>query len=144
MADKIILSDNDIKGFVFCDICAFDGYPYEKVVFKCTGFRSEDEEGFAYEYTVNAFENPDRIHVHRSFQQKNTSTDQNSHIKEQFDSINCSHCSFHRLIPTVCQDRICIECGDDHSFRGNFAEVITSIDLIPELLYCKMEALGGA
>jgi hypothetical protein len=43
-----------------------------------------------------------------------------------------------------CPDRICAECGNDHSFRGNFAEVITSIDLIPELLYDKMEALGGA
>jgi hypothetical protein len=143
MTDKITLAHYDIKDFVFCDICAYDGYPCEKVVFRYTGFRSEDEDGFAYKYTVNEFENPDRIHVHRSFQQKNTSTDQDSHIKEQFDSINCSHCSFDRLIPTVCQNRICIECGD-YSFRGNFAEVITSIDLIPELLYGKLEILGGA
>jgi hypothetical protein len=34
-----------------------------------------------------------------------------------------------------CPDRICKECGNDHSFRGNFEGVITSIDLIPELLY---------
>jgi hypothetical protein len=34
-----------------------------------------------------------------------------------------------------CPDRICAECGNDHSFRGNFEGVITSIDLIPELLY---------
>ena len=32
-------------------------------------------------------------------------------------------------------DRICPQCGNDHSFRGNFEGVITSIDLIPELLY---------
>jgi hypothetical protein len=42
-----------------------------------------------------------------------------------------------------CHDRICAECGNDHSFRGNFEGVITSIDLIPELLYNKMESLGG-
>jgi hypothetical protein len=59
-------------------------------------------------------------------------------------SINSSHCSFNRVIPAICNDIICTECGNDHSFRGNFAEVITSIDLIPELLYDKMEALGGA
>jgi hypothetical protein len=34
-----------------------------------------------------------------------------------------------------CPDRVCAECGNDHSFRGNFEGVITSIDLIPELLY---------
>jgi hypothetical protein len=34
-----------------------------------------------------------------------------------------------------CPDRICAECGNDNSFRGNFAGVITSIDFIPELLY---------
>ena|ERR687886_460634 len=79
MTDKITLSHNDIKGFVHCDICACDGYPYEKVVFRYTGFRSEDEDGFAYKYTVNDYENPDRIHIHRSLiglQQKNTSSDQ--------------------------------------------------------------------
>jgi hypothetical protein len=34
-----------------------------------------------------------------------------------------------------CPDRICTECGNDHSFSGNFEGVIGSIDLIPELLY---------
>jgi hypothetical protein len=29
---------------------------------------------------------------------------------------------------TLCQDRICLECGNDHSFRGNFEDAITSID----------------
>jgi hypothetical protein len=50
MTDKNTLADYDIKGFVHCDICACDGYPYEKVVFRYTGFRSEDEDGFAYKY----------------------------------------------------------------------------------------------
>jgi hypothetical protein len=30
-------------------------------------------------------------------------------------------------------DSICIQCGDDHSFRGNFEDAITFIDLLPEL-----------
>jgi hypothetical protein len=33
-----------------------------------------------------------------------------------------------------CPDRVCSQCGNDHSFRGNFEDVITSIDIIPTLL----------
>jgi hypothetical protein len=32
-----------------------------------------------------------------------------------------------------CPDRICIECTNDHSFRGNFEDAITSIDMLPEI-----------
>lgn len=32
-----------------------------------------------------------------------------------------------------CPDRICAECGNDHSFRGNFDDAITSIDMLPAL-----------
>ena len=32
-----------------------------------------------------------------------------------------------------CPDRICAQCGDDHSFRGNFADVLTSIDILATL-----------
>jgi hypothetical protein len=69
MTGSNILAGNNIKGFgrcVFCDMCALDGYPCEIVVFRYTGFRSEDEDRFDYKYTVNEFENPDRIHIHRS------------------------------------------------------------------------------
>jgi hypothetical protein len=123
MTDKITLLDNDIKGFVFFDICAFDGYPCEKVVFRYRGFRSEEEEGFAYKYTVNEFENPDRIHIHRSLketsylQQKNTSANQpiiDSRLKEHFDNESCD---------------IWADCISDHSFR----DAITFIDMLPEL-----------
>ncbi|MFL6376627.1 MAG: hypothetical protein ACJ72R_04100 [Nitrososphaeraceae archaeon] len=54
--------------------------------------------------------------------------------KDLSHSINCSHCSFNRLIPAICNDRICLVCGNDHSFRNNFAGIITSMDLIPKLL----------
>ena len=50
-------------------------------------------------------------------------------------SITCSHCFFNRSILAVCKDRICLTCGNDHSFKNNFAGVIKSIDLILELLY---------
>ena len=43
---------------------------------------------------------------------------------------------------SICQDRICSECGNDHSLRNNFAGVITSIDLIPELLFGKKEVFN--
>jgi hypothetical protein len=32
-----------------------------------------------------------------------------------------------------CADRICAQCGDNHSFTGNFADVATSIDVLPTL-----------
>lgn len=50
--------------------------------------------------------------------------------KDLSHSINCGHCSF----SPICQDRICTECGNGHSFRNNFEGVKTSIDLISELL----------
>jgi hypothetical protein len=34
---------------------------------------------------------------------------------------------------TSCPDRICIECVNDHSFRGNIKDAITFIDLLPAL-----------
>jgi hypothetical protein len=72
MTDNNALADDNIKGFgryVFCDICAFDACHNEKLVFQYTAFRSEGEDGFAYKYTVNEFQNPDRIHIHRSSKQ---------------------------------------------------------------------------
>lgn len=41
--------------------------------------------------------------------------------KEGFESI------------VFCPDRICVECENDHSFRGNFEDTRTSIDILPEL-----------
>ncbi|HJT47967.1 MAG TPA: hypothetical protein VJ729_07265 [Nitrososphaeraceae archaeon] len=110
MADKITLCKPDIKDFVFCDICAADGYLYEKVVFKYTGFRSEDEDGFAYKYAVSEFENPDRIHIHRSLRglQHHASPDHDSHLKEHFA------CEF----------------WEDHY---DHSDAITFIDMLPEL-----------
>jgi hypothetical protein len=42
---------------------------------------------------------------------------------------------------TSCPDRICIECGYDHSFRGNIKDAITFIDLLPEIF--KENRKGG-
>jgi hypothetical protein len=42
-------------------------------------------------------------------------------------------CAFDNDIMMSCADRICIQCGNDHSFRGNFADVATSIDILPTL-----------
>jgi hypothetical protein len=35
-----------------------------------------------------------------------------------------------------CPDRICSECGNEHSFRGNFEGVATSIDIL-SILFSK-------
>jgi hypothetical protein len=32
-----------------------------------------------------------------------------------------------------CVDRICAQCENNHSFTGNFADVATSIDVLPTL-----------
>jgi hypothetical protein len=32
-----------------------------------------------------------------------------------------------------CSDRVCLECGNDHSFRGNFKDTITSIDILAQM-----------
>jgi predicted nucleic acid-binding Zn ribbon protein len=29
-----------------------------------------------------------------------------------------------------CSDRVCLECGNNHSFRGNIKDAITSIDVL--------------
>ena len=125
MTDSITLSESYIKDFVFCDICACDGYPCEKVVFVCTGFRSEDEDGFAYKCNINEFENPDRTHIHRSLNtctsylpQDEASADQSipdSRIKEHFDNESCDIWSG--------------QARSDQSFR----DAITFIDMLPEL-----------
>jgi hypothetical protein len=36
-----------------------------------------------------------------------------------------------------CSDRICLECGCDHTHRPTFETVKTSIDIIPQLLQRK-------
>jgi hypothetical protein len=116
MTDKITLADNNIKSFVFYDICVLDVYPYEKVVFKHTGFRSEDEDGFAYKYTVSDYENPDRIHTHRSLKQISVNQQDSQFILDE-------------PLNEECDDRICSNCRADHSFR----DVRTFIDMLPEL-----------
>jgi hypothetical protein len=34
---------------------------------------------------------------------------------------------------TLCQYRICPECGNDHGFSGDFDDTVTSIDMLPAL-----------
>jgi hypothetical protein len=32
-----------------------------------------------------------------------------------------------------CSNRVCLECRNDHCFRGNIKDAITFIDLLPEI-----------
>jgi hypothetical protein len=61
--DKIKSFDND-KNYVYCDVCEFNGYPNEKVVYYYEGLRSEEEEGFITKFTV--YDYPTLFsHVHK-------------------------------------------------------------------------------
>ena len=35
----------------FCQVCSWYGYPQEKIIRELEGFRSEEEDGFAYKFT---------------------------------------------------------------------------------------------
>jgi hypothetical protein len=52
--------------YFVCDLCALNGYPNQKIIYRCEGLRSEDEEGFiirfaVYDYPIQA----GKIHVHK-------------------------------------------------------------------------------
>ena len=54
------------QNYVLCDICAFNGFPNENVVFVIHGFRSEDEDGFVIKFTEYDFPlQRGKIHVHK-------------------------------------------------------------------------------
>ena len=58
MTDKNTLAGNNIKDFhdlqkyVYCDLCAMNGYANEKVIFQLKGLRSENQDGFIYKFTT--------------------------------------------------------------------------------------------
>lgn len=52
--------------YSLCEVCEFNGYPNEKVIYHYEGLRSEYEEGFIhklteYEYPIQKR----RVHVHK-------------------------------------------------------------------------------
>ena len=55
------------KNYSYCDICTFNGYPNQKVVYEYEGLRSEDEEGFIYKFTEYEYPLQKRriVHVHK-------------------------------------------------------------------------------
>jgi len=51
-SDKDKHFDHQNQEYALCNVCKSNGYPKEKVVYQFEGFRSEDEDGFIYKYTV--------------------------------------------------------------------------------------------
>ena len=52
--------------YCFCDICAFNGIPHEKVVFVIHGFRPENEDGFVLKFTEYDFPiQKGKVHTHK-------------------------------------------------------------------------------
>jgi hypothetical protein len=76
MTDINILTANNNKHFddpqeyVFCNICAYEGYPYEKIIYRFERLRSEQEEGFIYETTIYDHDNRSRKHIHNPYRFK--------------------------------------------------------------------------
>jgi hypothetical protein len=56
---------------------------------------------------------------------------------KDFGKIMCAQVSSYQCINSepigFCSDMVCSECGNNHSFRGNFEDAITLIDLLPEI-----------
>jgi hypothetical protein len=63
-ADK----DFDVKDYILCDQCSWNGFPNEKIVRLFHGLRPECEDGFIYRYTEYDYDPLDKSeieHVHK-------------------------------------------------------------------------------
>jgi hypothetical protein len=75
MMIKNLFSDHTHKsfdckqGYRFCDVCDFNGFPNQKVIYQFEGLRPEDEDGFIYKFTEYDYCYPTREkkikHVHK-------------------------------------------------------------------------------
>jgi hypothetical protein len=67
LSDDYLCNDEGTSSSA-CDICEFNGFPNERVVYQCEGLRSEDEDGFIYKYNLYdypAAEGKKIKHVHK-------------------------------------------------------------------------------
>jgi hypothetical protein len=52
--------------YFLCDVCEFNGYPNEKVIFIIHGFRTDNEDGFVTKFTAYDFPiQKEKIHTHK-------------------------------------------------------------------------------
>ena len=51
-ADKSGIDCKTSESYSYCDTCAWNGYPYERVVLENFRIRPEDEDGFIYEFDI--------------------------------------------------------------------------------------------
>jgi|SRR5215212_1652259 len=74
MTINILSEDNDklfdvnAQCYIFCDQCAWYGFPNEKIVRIFHGLRPEDEDGFIYDYTEYDYDSSGKnriIHIHK-------------------------------------------------------------------------------
>lgn len=74
MTTNILSEDNDklfdvnAQCYIFCDQCACNGFPNEKIIRVHHGLRPEYEDGFIYRYTEYDYDPSDKckvIHVHK-------------------------------------------------------------------------------
>jgi hypothetical protein len=66
-ADKLPRSES--RYVPFCQVCGWYGYSQEKIIREFEGFRSEDEDGFAYKFTEYDYDDETRErktkHIHK-------------------------------------------------------------------------------
>jgi hypothetical protein len=74
MTTNTFAEDNDkhfdvnAQCYIFCDQCAWNGFPYEKIVRVFHGLRPDYEDGFIYRYTEYDYDPVGKsriIHVHK-------------------------------------------------------------------------------
>jgi hypothetical protein len=67
-ADKSGIDFKESESYSYCDTCAWNGYPYEKVVLENFRIRPEDEDGFIYEFDIFNYDtdrNNRTLHKHK-------------------------------------------------------------------------------
>jgi hypothetical protein len=76
MTTNIYAEDADkhfnVKDYILCDQCNWNGFPNEKIVRVHHGLRPKDEDGFIYRYTEYDYDPSGKskiIHVHKYDQQ---------------------------------------------------------------------------
>jgi hypothetical protein len=67
-ADKSGIDCKTSESYSYCETCAWNGYPYEKVVLENFRIRPEDEDGFIYEFDIFNYDtnrNNRTLHKHK-------------------------------------------------------------------------------
>jgi hypothetical protein len=79
------VKDNTQCYYIFCDQCAWNGFPCEKIAIENFRIRPEDEEGFIYEFDTFDYDPKEkkRIPHKHKFNQEHINSQVNAILKRQ-------------------------------------------------------------